>query len=198
VLIVNPATVPVNSIVELTQYIKARPNKLAYGSGTAGNVAAALYFSLAGVDPKQLTFIPYKGGTDSVNDLLGGRIHFTFVDATFGTQLARGGKVRALGMTSARRNSTAPDIPTMAEGGLPNYDLVGWYALFLPAKAPKDVAQRLAELSNASMGTAKGREFLKSLAMDPYPSSPAEFAQFLNSETVKWGRLIKAAGIQPQ
>ena len=86
----------------------------------------------------------------------------------------------------------------MAEAGLANYDLVGWYAMFMPAKAPKDIAQKLAELCNASMASEKGREFLRTLAMDPKPSSPEDFAQFLNDETAKWGRLIEAAGIEPQ
>ncbi len=198
ILLVNPEVVPVHSVAELTEYIRMRPGKITYGGGTTVQVASVLYFSLSGLRPEQSTFIPYKGGPAAVNDLRGGQIHFTFVDATLGIQQARGGKLRALAITSAKRTAAAPDIPSMAEAGVPNYDLVGWYALFLPAGAPKDIAQKLAELCNASMGTEKGREFLKTLAMDPYPSSPENFAQFLNREIVKWGRLIKDAGIEPQ
>ena len=198
VLLTNPQVVPANSIAELTEYIKAHPGTLAYGSGTAGNIASAFYFSLAGVRRDQLAFIPYKGGTDAMNDLLGGRIHFTFVDAAYAIQQARGGRVRALAITSPKRTSAGPDIPTMAESGLPGYDLVGWYALFLPAKAPREIAQRLAELTNAAMTAEKGREFLKTLACDPYPSDPDAFARFFGSEVSKWGRLIKEAGIEPQ
>ena len=133
-----------------------------------------------------------------MREIMGGRIHFSFFDSTTAMQGTRGGKLRALAITSAKRTAAAPDIPSMAEAGVQNYDLVGWYALFLPGSAPKDIAQKLAELCNASMGTEKGREFLKTLAMDPYPSSPENFAQFLNREIVKWGRLIKEAGIAPQ
>ena len=197
ILLVNPEVVPVASVAELTQFIRTRPGKITYGGGTTVQVASVLYFSLTGLRQEQSTFIPYKGGPAAVNDLRGGQIHFTFVDATLGIQQARGGKLRALAITSAKRTSAAPDIPTMAEAGLANYDLVGWYAIFMPAKAPKDIAQKLAELCNASMATEKGREFLRTLAMDPKPSSPEDFAQFLNDETAKWGRLIEAAGIQP-
>ena len=198
ILLVNPEVVPVASVAELTQFIRTRPGKITYGGGTTVQVASVLYFSLTGLRQEQSTFIPYKGGPAAVNDLRGGQIHFTFVDATLGIQQARGGKLRALAITSAKRTAAAPDIPSMAEAGVQNYDLVGWYALFLPGSAPKDIAQKLAELCNASMGTEKGREFLKTLAMDPYPSSPENFAQFLNREIVKWGRLIKEAGIAPQ
>jgi tripartite-type tricarboxylate transporter receptor subunit TctC len=198
VLLVNPDVVPVASVAELTEYIRARPDKIAYGSGTAGNVAAAFYLSLSGLQRERLIFIPYKGGTDALHDLRGGRIHFSFFDSTFGIQQAQGAKLRALAITSTKRTSAAPDIPTMAEAGLPNYDLVGWYAVFLPAKAPKDITHKLAELCNAAMASEKGREFLRTLAMDPNPGSPEHFAQFLDSETAKWGRLIRDAGIEPQ
>ena len=198
VLLVNPEVVPVTSVAELTGYIRTRPDKIAYGGGTPVRIASAFYFSLAGLRREQLTFIPYKGEIQALNDLRGGRIHFTFLTSTFGVQQARGGKLRALAITSTKRTAAAPDIPTMAEAGLANYDLVGWYAMFMPAKAPKDIAQKLAELCNASMASEKGREFLRTLAMDPKPSSPEDFAQFLNDETAKWGRLIKAAGIEPQ
>ena len=198
VLLVNPDVVPVNSVAELTEYIRARPDRIAYGGGTAARIASAFYLSLSGLRREQATFVPYKGGTDAMNDLRGGRIHFAFFDSTLGVPQARGGKLRALALTGPKRSSAAPDIPTMVEAGLANYELVGWYALYMPAKTPKDVAQRLAELCNASMASEKGREFLRALSMEPYPSSPDNFAQFLNDETAKWGRLIKDAGIEPE
>ena len=198
-LVVNPQMVPVNSVAELTEYIRARPDKIAYGGAGSGSiVAASLFLSLSGLRREQLTLIQYRGVPDSLHDLIGGRIQFTILEATSGTQQARGGKVRALAITSTTRTSAAPEVPTMAEAGLPAYDLVGWYALFMPAKTPKQIAQKLAELCNASMTTEKGRAFLKSLAMDPKPGSPENFAQFLNDDMAKWGRLIKDAGIEVQ
>lgn len=195
VLLVNPETVPVSSVAELTEYIKARPGKLAYGSGMAsGRVAADLYLSLAGLNAM---FVPYKGVPPSLNALMAGQIQFIFADSTFGISQARAGKVRALAVTNPQRISAAPDIPTMAESGVPGYDLVGWYAVFLPANAPKEIAHKLATLSNASVTTEKAREFLSKLASDPYPGSPESLAKLLVSEIAKWGRLIKAAGIEP-
>jgi tripartite-type tricarboxylate transporter receptor subunit TctC len=198
VLLVNPEVVPVNSVAELTEYIRARPDKIAYGGGTAARIASAFYLSLSGLRRDQSTFIPYKGGSDAMNELRGGRIHFAFFDSTLGVPQSRGGKLRALALTGPRRSSAAPDIPTMSEAGLANYDLVGWYGIYMPANTPKEVAQRLAELCNASMASEKGREFLKALSMEPYPSSPDNFARFLSEETAKWGRLIKEAGIEPE
>ena len=199
VLLVNPSVVPVKSVAELTEYIKTRPGKLAYGSGTAlGRVAAELYLSLAGLNGLKVMSVPYKGTPPALNDLMAGRIHFLFVDSTVGTSQARAGKVKALAVTNPQRISAAPDIPTMAESGVPGYDLVGWYAVFLPANAPGDIAQKLAKLCNASMTTEKASEFLRKTASDPYPGSPESLAKFLDSEIAKWGRLIKAAGIEPE
>jgi tripartite-type tricarboxylate transporter receptor subunit TctC len=198
VLLINPEVVPVNSVAELTEFIRARPDRIAYGGGTAARIASAFYLSLAGMRRDQSTFIPYKGGTDALNDLRGGRIHFAFFDSTLGVPQSRGGKLRALALTGPKRSAAAPDIPTMVEAGLANYDLVGWYGIYMPAHTPKEIAQKLAELCNASMASEKGREFLKALSMDPYPSSPDQFARFLQDETAKWGRLIRDAGIEPE
>ena len=196
VMLVNPAAVPVKSVAELTDYIKARPGKLAYGSGAAAaRVAAELYLSLASLD---VTNVPYKGVPQALNDLLGGQIHFMFADATLGIPQALGGKVRALAVTTPQRISAAPDIPTMAEAGVRTYDLAGWFAVFMPAKSPREIADKFADLSNASITSDKAREFLAKLAADPFPGSPDSLAKFLDAEIAKWGRLIKAAGIEQE
>jgi tripartite-type tricarboxylate transporter receptor subunit TctC len=196
VLLVNPSVVPVKTVSELTEYIRARPGKIAYGSGAAAaQVAAELYLSVVGLSA---TNVPYKGVPQALNDLLGGQIHFVFADATLGIPQARGGKVRALAVTTAQRTSAAPDIPTMTEAGVRGDDLSGWFVVFLPAKSPPEIAQRFAELANAAMATDKAREFLRTVSADPFPGSPDSLARFLASEIAKWGRLIKAAGIKPE
>jgi tripartite-type tricarboxylate transporter receptor subunit TctC len=196
VLLINPATVPVNSVAELTEYARARPGTLAYGSGAAvGRVAAELYRSLSGID---LLYVPYKGVPQAINDLLGGQIHLVFADTTLGLAQARAGKLRALAVTNRQRFSAAPEIPTMMEAGVPGYDLGAWFAVFLPANAPKDVSQKLAELCGASMTTDKAREFLRKLGADPFPGSPESLAKLVESEIAKWGRLIRAAGIEAE
>jgi tripartite-type tricarboxylate transporter receptor subunit TctC len=196
VLVVHPQTVPVNSVEELTAFIKARPGKLAYGSGNAtGRVAGEMYRTLTGVD---VLHVPYKGVPPAMTDLMGGQVHFMFADATLGIPMARSGKVKALAVTNARRISAAPELPTMAEAGVRGYELSGWFALFLPAKAPRDIAQQLADLSNAVMTTDKARAFLTNIGADPFPGSPEQLARWVDSEIAKWGGIVKAAGIQPE
>lgn len=198
-LLVNPAAVPVSTVAELTQYIRARPGKLAWGAGGAvQRVAGELYLSLSGLRQSGVTFVSYKGSPEALNDVLGGRIQFSFVESIFGIPQTRGGQVRALAVTGAQRTSAAPEIPAMAEVGVPGYDLEGWFATFMPARAPRDTVQRLAELSNAAMTTDEAREFLRKLATDPFPGTPDSLARFLDSEIAKWGRIIREAGIAPE
>jgi tripartite-type tricarboxylate transporter receptor subunit TctC len=196
VLVVNPAAVPVNSVSELTAWIKARPGKLAYGSGNAtGRVAAELYRALTGTDAIN---VPYKGVPPAITDLLGGQIQYLFADATLAIPQARAGKVRALAVTNARRISAAPDLPTMAEAGVAGYELDGWFAAFLPAHAPREIVLKLADLCNAVLTTDRARTFLRNIGADPFPGSPESLARHVVSETEKWGRIVKAAGIEPE
>lgn len=196
VLVVNPQTVPVNSVAELSAYLKARPGKLAYASGNAsGRVAAEWYRQITGFDA---VHVPYKGVPPAIADMLGGNIHFMFADATLGLPTAKSGKLRALAVTNAKRLSGVPDIPTMMESGVPGYELSSWFGVFLPAGAPMDITRRFAELCNALMGTDKAREFLNKLGAEPYPGSPESFAKVVAAEIAKWGPIVRAAGIQPE
>jgi tripartite-type tricarboxylate transporter receptor subunit TctC len=115
-----------------------------------------------------------------------------------GMSLSKSGKVKGLAVTTPRRIDLAPDVPTMAESGLPGYELVSWQAVFLPANAPKEIVQRLAELSNAVATSDKAREFLRRMAVNPRPGSPQVLARLVESETLKWGELIRAAGMKPE
>lgn len=196
ILVVDPATVPVNSVAELTQYIKARPGKLFYASGNAtGRIAMEMYQSLAGLS---IVHVPYKATPTAVGDLISGRVQLMFIDATFGLGQIRAGKLRALAVTTRNRISSAPNIPTMGEAGLAGYDISAWFALFLPPNAPRDIVQKLADASNAVMTSDKAREHLNKLAADPFPGTPESLARFVDSEIEKWGRLVKAAGIEPE
>lgn len=161
VLVVNPQTVPVNTVAELTAYIKARPGKLAFASGNAtGRVTAEWYRQITGIDA---VHVPYKGVPQAITDLLGGQVHFMFADATLGIPTARSGKLRALAVTNAKRVSSAPDIPTMLESGVPGYVVESWFGVLMPAGVPMDIARRFADLSNSTMGTERAREFLSKL-----------------------------------
>ena len=197
VFLVNPAAVPVTSVSGLTEYIKARPGALAYGGNAAtGRIASELYLNLAG--GLKMTYIPYKSAGDALRDLLAGQIHFFVADAMFALPQMRAGKVRAIAVTNDKRFLFAQDVPTVAEGGLSGYDVPTWFALFMPAKAPREAVQKLAELSNAIMATEKGREFLKNLGADPYPGNPDSLAKLVETEIPKWGRLVKSAGIEEE
>ena len=196
VLLINPAVVQVNSAAELTRLLKSQPGRFAHGAGNpSARVAAELYRSLAGID---VLNVPYKGVPPALADLLGGRVHFMFVDAGFGVPQAVGGKVRPLAATTAGRSSAAADIPTMAEAGVPGFEIAGWLAVFLPANAPRNIAQKFADHCNAVMTSEKGRAFLKSFGADPFPGSPESLGKWVESELAKWGRIIKTAGIQPE
>jgi tripartite-type tricarboxylate transporter receptor subunit TctC len=194
-LAVNPKT-PVSSVAELTAYLKARPGKTQYGSGSAtGLVAAELYRAMAALDSLH---VPYKGMPQAYNDLLGGRLDFLFADSQLGYTFVRGGKIKALAATSGKRFSLWPDMPTMAESGFPGFDLSSWQAVFLPANTPRDIVVRLAQASNAAMATEKSKEAMKGLYVEPLPGTPESLAKLVQTEMEKWGRIIKDAGIQPE
>ncbi len=196
VLIVNPETVPVQSVSELTAYIKARPGKIAYGAGNAtGRIATEWYRSATGFEA---LFIPYTGVPPAITDLIAGRIQFMVADATFALAQVRGGKVRALAVTTAHRLSSAPEIPTMAEAGIAGYDIGAWFATFLPAGAPADIVASLTHWCNTAMGSDHAREFLRPLGAEPFPGSPESLARFVQSETEKWGKIVRFAGIQAE
>ena len=196
VLVVNPQTVPVNTVAELTAYIKARPGKLAFASGNAtGRVTAEWYRQITGIDA---VHVPYKGVPQAITDLLGGQVHFMFADATLGIPTARSGKLRALAVTNARRVSSAPDIPTMVEAGVRGYEVESWFGVLFPAGTAMDTTRRLAELTNAVMGTDKSREFLTRLGAEALPGTPEGFAKIIAAEIAKWGPVVKAAGIAPE
>jgi tripartite-type tricarboxylate transporter receptor subunit TctC len=115
-----------------------------------------------------------------------------------GLPMIRAGKLRALAVFTARRISFAPDIPTMAEAGLPGFELNSWHAVFMPAGTPREIVQRMAELTNAVFATDKGREFLLRGSMEAYPGSPDSLGRLVESEMQKWGQIIRSAGIEPE
>lgn len=195
VLAVNPQ-LPVNSVAELSAYLKARPGQLAYASGnTFGRVVAESYRQIVGFDA---VHVPYKGVPQAVGDLIGGRVQFMFTDATFGISAARSGKVRALAVTGPKRISGAPNVPTMIESGVAGFVADGWVALFFPSRTPIDIARRLAELTNEAMTTDKAREFLRAAGAEPLPGSPESLAKSVISDNAKWGAIVKKAGIEPE
>jgi tripartite-type tricarboxylate transporter receptor subunit TctC len=197
VMVVNPALVPVNSVSELSAYIKAHPGALAYGSGAANpEIAASLYKKLAGLD---IINVRYVGMPAAINDLLGGRIQFTFADSTLALAQVRGGKIRALGVAAVNRMATWPEVPTMVEAGLPGFeDFSSWMAVFFPANTPMAAREAFSKLLNSVMASDEAQAHLPRFAMDPFPGSPQKTQEFIASEYARYAGLIKAAGITPQ
>ncbi len=196
VLIVHPS-LPVRSVRELVAFAKRRPHELDYASsgiGTGAHLAAMLFAQRTGLF---LTHVPYKGGMPALYELLGGQVSIMFGSLSTAYQPMRNGRVRALAVTSLRRAAAAPQVPTMAEAGVPGYEAVGWFALFAPAQAPGAVINKLNSETVAMLTRREIRERFVALGAEVSPSTTGELGDRVRAEIVKWGGVIKAAGIKP-
>jgi tripartite-type tricarboxylate transporter receptor subunit TctC len=197
VLLVNPEIQPVHTVAELVAVLKSRPGKLAWGSGNAtGQVAGELFKTLAGVDAVN---VPYKGVPQAMTDLIGGRIDYLFADATLAIpQLKGDNRVRALAVTNKVRPAAMADIPTLAEAGVKGYDLTGWFAIFMPANVPPAVAKKMTDMVQVAVKDPALRVYLESIGAEPFPGTPDQLASLVASDTLKWGKIIDAAGIRAE
>ncbi|MFZ3322845.1 MAG: tripartite tricarboxylate transporter substrate binding protein [Usitatibacter sp.] len=193
VLVVNPG-LPVRDVHEFIAYAKANPGRLNFGSGStgsAGHLAGELFKSMAGVE---MTHVPYKGAAPAMNDLIGGQIQLMFDNLASSLTQVKAGKIRALAVTTARRTPLAPDLPTIAESGLPGFDINTWFGLFVPAGTPLDVVEVLHDEFNRALADPDIREKMISIGAEPVGSTPAQFAAYIRSESEKYARIIKASG----
>ena len=184
------------TVAELTARARKPGARISYASGnTSSRVAAETYKQIAGVD---FLHVPYKGTPQGISDLLGGQVDLMFPDLTPSVPLVKDGRLRALGVTGTRRIATLPEVPTLAEAGLAGFDLVTWSAAFVPAKTPKAVVDKLNALIAKGLTTKEAQAHYARTGSEATPSTPAELAAFTKSELVKWGRAVKAAGIEPE
>ena len=193
VLVVNPL-VPASSVREFIAYAKAHPGKLNFGSGStgsAGHLAGELFKTMAGVD---MTHVPYKGAAPAMNDLIGGQIQLMFDNLASSLAQVRGGKVKALAVTTAKRSPLAPELPTIAESGLPGFDINTWFGLFVPAATPHAIVERLHDEFTRALALPDIREKMLNLGAEPVGSTPEAFAAYVQSEREKYARLVKASG----
>jgi tripartite-type tricarboxylate transporter receptor subunit TctC len=177
---------------------KASPGKLSFGSsgtGAASHLSAELFKSMAGVD---LLHVPYKGTGQALTDLLAGHVNLMFAPAQTVMPHVQSGKLKALGVTGARRSQTLPDLPTVAESGLPGYEAVGWFGLLAPAATPKATVAKLSVDANRVLAMRDVREKMLGLGAEPAGNTPEEFASFIRGDQAKWSRLMKEAGITPE
>ena len=186
--------VPVKTVPELIAYAKKNPGKLAFasdGNGTTAHLGVELFKAMTGT---HLLHVPYRAATSAVTDLIGGGIQLMMVNAPVSGPLVQAGKVRALGISSPQRSPTYPDIPTIAESGVPGFEVTAWGGIVGPANMPKDIVARLnAELRTALAAPAV-RERFRALGAETAPSSPEEFLALSRRETVKWAKIVKFSG----
>jgi tripartite-type tricarboxylate transporter receptor subunit TctC len=193
VLVVNSA-LPVSNVRELIAHARANPGKLNFGSGStgsAGHLAGELFKSLAGVE---MTHIPYKGAAPAMQDLVGGQVQLMFDNLASSLTQVRAGRVRALAVTTARRTSLAPELPTIAESGLAGFDISTWFGVFAPAGTPRETIARLHDEFTRALAAPDVRERMINLGAEPVGNNPAEFAAYIRAEADKYARVIKASG----
>ena len=197
VIAVNPK-VQATSVRELVDVARAQPGKLTYGSsgtGAASHLSAELFKSLAGVD---LLHVPYKGTGQAVTDLLAGQIDVMFAPAQTVMPHVQAGKLRALAVTSTRRSSTLPELPTAAEAGVPGYEAVGWFGLLAPAATPRERVVSLSADANKVLADPEVRQKMIGLGAEPSGNTPGEFARYIRDDQAKWSKLMKERNITPE
>lgn len=197
VVVANPK-VPARNVRELIDYARKNPGKLTFGSsgtGAASHLSAELFKSLAGID---MLHVPYKGTGQAVTDLLAGQIDLMFAPAQTVMAHVQAGKLRALAVTSAKRSSTLPDLPTVAESGLPGYEAVGWFGLLVPVKTPPAVVERLSSDANKVLGEPEVKQRMLVVGAEPSGDTPGQFARFIHDDQAKWSKLMKERGISPE
>jgi tripartite-type tricarboxylate transporter receptor subunit TctC len=189
-------SIPANNVRELIAYGKANPGKLSFGAGsTSSRMASELLKARAGFD---MLHVPYRANPLAVADLLGGQVSLVFADLSTTLPQIRAGKVKGLGVSSVKRSPLAPDLPTMIEEGIPDYEMIGWFAAFAPAKTPAPVVDKLNGAIKAAVEDKTVQENLLKAGIEPLTSTPDELRAYVVSETRKWADIVKAAGIEPE
>ncbi len=188
----------VKSLKELIALAKAKPNDLTFGSsgtGTSIHMSGELFKDLAGV---QIRHIPYKGRAQSLPDLVSGRISMLFDNLASALPLIKNNEVIALGVTTLKRSPSAPEIPTLAEQGLKGFEAVSWFSLMAPAKLPKEIQQRLNQLTQQTLSKPEIRAKLMGGGLEPNPGTPEELARFIQQESSKWRKIVQQSGAKAE
>jgi len=185
---------PAKSLSEFIAYARANPGKLSYGTGNTGSMAAAqLVKSMANIDAVRVS---YPGTPQAITDLLGGRIEFVITDVAVTRDFINQGSLRAFGVTTSKRVASLPEVPPIAEVGLPGYDFAAWSGLFAPKGTPSEVVQVLNKAFVAVMETPEAKKFFEGIGLEPDTSTPEGLAEHVRTQTELWGRLIKESGLE--
>jgi tripartite-type tricarboxylate transporter receptor subunit TctC len=196
IMIVHPS-LPVRTVKDLIQIARARPGELSYasaGNGSASHLGTEVFKSMAKVN---VVHVPYKGAAPGVTDLMGGHVQMMIIGMAVGLAPARGGKVKALGVSSLTRSPAAPELPTLHESGLPGFEVLNWMGIIAPAKTPQDIVTRLSADIRTVLQVPETRERLLKQGLEPAGNTPDAFDAYIKSEIVKWSRVVKQAAIKP-
>lgn len=194
-ILVVPMNSPYKTVGELIAAGKANPGKLTFassGSGTSVHLSAVLFEKMAKID---MVHIPYKGTGSAMPDVISGQVDMSFPNLPSGWPQVKAGNLRALGVTTAKRSGAAPSVPTIAESGLPGYDMATWYGLVAPANLPVSIRNQINKELQSILVDPKFKDKLIAQGADPMPGTPEQFAQFIKSETEKWRKLIAQSNI---
>ena len=197
ILVVHPS-IPAQSVAELIKLAKARPGQLNYassGTGTAPDLSAELFKSMAGVS---LVHVPYKGSPQAVTDLIGGQVALMFSPASTVLPQVKSSRLRALAVTTAARLPSLPDLPTIAESGLAGYETVTWFGFVVPAATPRDIVARLNAEIVKVLAQPEVRQQFAVQGIDVIGGSPEQFAAYIRADIVKWARVIKESGARAE
>ncbi|MFL6566736.1 MAG: tripartite tricarboxylate transporter substrate binding protein [Burkholderiales bacterium] len=193
ILVVNPQ-LPVKSVMELISFAREHPGKLNYassGSGAAAHLAAELFKTMAGIE---LVHIPYKGAQPALTDVIAGQVQVMFATSASVIPFIHAGKLRALAVTTARRSASVPDLPTVAEAGLPGFEAVTWHGVVVPAATPAPLVERLNRDIVGALAQPDLRERLAGLGAEVQAGTPREFADYIASEIPKWSKVVRDSG----
>lgn len=195
-ILVASKQLPVKTLQELIAYGRAHPGKLSYGYGSgSAQLCGAQVVSMGKFDA---VAVAYRGVPQAMTDLVGGAIHFTIADLVNGVQQAQAGRVTALGVTSRTRSPLAPDVPSLAEAGLPDYDLTVWFGMAAPAGTPSPIVQRVNQVLAEVLADPATRKRFETAGLSARHSSPQDFARLIASDITKWGQVFRSAGLEPQ
>ena len=195
VVVINPA-IPATSVAEFIAYAKSQPGKLSYasgGNGSSAHMSMELFKSMAGVD---IQHIPYKGSSPALTDLVGGQVAVFIGNMPPTVPLIKGGKLRALAVTTRSRSALMPELPTMAEAGLPGYETVAWFGVLAPAGTPPEIVNRLSVEIGRIARSPEMREKLLAMGAEPVGGSPEEFKLVIDRDIAKWKPLAQKVGIK--
>jgi tripartite-type tricarboxylate transporter receptor subunit TctC len=195
IMVVNPS-LPVNSVADFIALAKSKPGKLSFGSGSSSSrTAGELFKQMTGT---YIVNIPYRSNPPAVTDLIGGQIDMMITDMATGLPQVKAGKLKALGVSTRKRSPLAPDVPTIDEAGVKGYEMTYWFAAYVPAGTPAPIISRLNELLVRAAHSSTAANFYQSTGTEIFTSTSDDLRKFQAAESIKWGRIIKSAGIEPE